>query len=288
MSLASYRERAKGRYYRTGARLFCRRPFAIESQVPLVSFTFDDFPRSALLTAGNTLEAFGARGSYYAALSLMDRNAPAGAMFTLDDLHAVLERGHELGCHTFGHCHSWETPPAAFERSVIENQRALQSLIPGARFHTLAYPIEAPRVGTKRRMGKHFSCCRGGGQVANVGVADLNYLSAYFLEKSRDNLDAVREAIDANRRDNSWLIFATHDVSDTPSPYGCTPGFFEAVVGCAAASGARILPVVEAWRQLSRPVPEASGGAVPEASGGAGIEARRGAESSRIGVGDGR
>jgi peptidoglycan/xylan/chitin deacetylase (PgdA/CDA1 family) len=223
-----------------------------------VSFTFDDFPRSALLTAGKTLEAFGARGSYYAALSLMGSEAPSGAMFVLDDLHAVLERGHELGCHTFGHCHSWETPPAAFERSVIENRRALQSLIPEASFRTLAYPIEAPRVGTKRRMGKHFSCCRGGGQVANVGDADLNYLSAYFLEKSRDNLDAVREAIEANRRANSWLIFATHDVSESPSPYGCTPGFFEAVVACAAGSGARILPVVEAWQELSASGPAAN------------------------------
>jgi hypothetical protein len=202
-------------------------------------------------------------------------------MFVLDDLHALLDRGHELGCHTFGHCHSWETPPAAFERSVIENRKALQSLIPQASFRTLAYPIEAPRVGTKRRMGNHFTCCRGGGQVANVGVADLNYLSAYFLEKSRDNLAAVHEAIEANRRARGWLIFATHDVSETPSPYGCKPGFFEGVVECAAGSGARILPVVEAWQELSGAAPAA-------ASGGGALEEGLGAGSWKVRAGGAR
>ena len=47
-----------------------------------------------------------------------------------------------------------------------------------------------------------------------------------------------------------WLILATHDVCDNPSPYGCTAQFFETVVQHAVQSGARVLPVVSALEAL--------------------------------------
>ena len=88
-------------------------------------------------------------------------------------------------------------------------------------------------------------CCRGGGQKLNSGRADLNQLSAYFLEKSR-NMEAIKEVIDENRQARGWLIFATHDISDSPSPFGCTPEVFEAAVRYGIGSGALILSVVNA------------------------------------------
>jgi hypothetical protein len=92
---------------------------------------------------------------------------------------------------------------------------------------------------------------RGGGQTFNAGEADLNYLSAYFLEKTRHDPQAVKHVIADNRAACGWLIFATHDVSDTPTPYGCTPGFFEDIVESAVESGARIVPVADALNSLS-------------------------------------
>jgi hypothetical protein len=79
-----------------------------------------------------------------------------------------------------------------------------------------------------------------------VGTTDLNYLRAYFLEKTRDRPDDVQRVIDANRAQCGWLVLATHDVCKAPTPFGCTPGFFEDVVRRAVDSGARILPVAEA------------------------------------------
>ena len=40
-----------------------------------------------------------------------------------------------------------------------------------------------------------------------------------------------------------WLIFYTHDVSERPSPYGCTPEKLRFVVRRAKEIGASILPV---------------------------------------------
>ena len=86
-----------------------------------------------------------------------------------------------------------------------------------------------------------------GNPAFNVGPTDANNLQTYFLEKSRDNPKAVKDLIDENIRMRGWLIFATHDVSSAPSPYGCTPVFFEDIVHYAENSGSRILPVGEAW-----------------------------------------
>jgi len=246
MNLSNLRARIHGRYQRSVSSLLFRRPVAIRNTVPLISFTFDDFPSSALLTGGSILERYAVAGTYYASLGLMGKPSPVGTIFSPEQLEQLLARGHELGCHTFAHCHSWETRPSAFEESIIENRRAIGRLLPGMAFKTFSYPIACPRPQSKRSTAKYFACCRGGGQRFNAGTMDLNQLSAYFLEKSRDFPEAVRNMIEQNRRARGWLIFATHDVCDSPTPYGCTPGFFEDIVQCAVASGARILSVAQA------------------------------------------
>jgi peptidoglycan/xylan/chitin deacetylase (PgdA/CDA1 family) len=238
--------RIEGFWQRTATRSLFTRPVTVGGQKPIISFTFDDFPRSALLTGGAILERVGVRGTYYASLGLMGRTAPTGAICVPEDVSAVVARGHELGCHTFAHCHSWETKPAVFERSILENEAALEQLVPGVRFRTFSYPISPPWPRTKRIVGQRFACARGGGQAFNVGKTDLNYLRAYFLEKTRDDPDDIKRLIEHNRVAGGWLIIATHDVSDAPTPYGCTPDFFEDIVECAVRSGSRIVPVAEA------------------------------------------
>jgi len=84
-----------------------------------------------------------------------------------------------------------------------------------------------------------------------VGTADRAYLAAFFLEQSRETPDAIKRVIDRSVERRGWLIFATHDVCTRPTPYGCTPSFFEAIVRYSAEAGARILPVVRAFRALT-------------------------------------
>jgi peptidoglycan/xylan/chitin deacetylase (PgdA/CDA1 family) len=217
---------------------------------PVISFTFDDFPRSALHTGGAILTSFGLKGTYYAALGLMGRQEPTGTMFLAEDLTLLQEQGHELGCHTFSHCHSAETETREFEKAITANQQALNNFFPTASFTTFSYPISPPRARTKRKVSRRFVCCRGGGQTFNAGTADLGYLAAYFLEQSRGDIEVVKDVIQRNHRARGWLIFATHDICDAPTPFGCTPEFFEGVVRCSLASGARILPVAQAWREV--------------------------------------
>ncbi len=240
----------RNRYRRFMARRFGRRMYAMHNKEPFISFSFDDFPVSAVAVGGAILKRYGLAGTYYASLGLMGQDSPTGLIFSTRDLKELLDEGHELGCHTFAHCHAWETAPRVFEESVLENRRALERVLPGASFKTMSYPISCPRPETKRRMGRYFACCRGGGQMFNAGPIDLNYLSAFFLEQNRDDPASVRKMIDRNCRAHGWLIFATHDVCETPSPFGCSPEFFEGVVQCAASCGARVLPVGAAWAAI--------------------------------------
>ena len=252
LSLSAVRTKIRRYCQRNAAVPLFRRLVRIETDVPLISFTFDDFPRSALLTAGSLLAARGIAGTYYVSLGLMGRLEAAGRMFEAGDIATLLRQTHELGCHTYSHCHSWNTTTQTFEHAIVQNARALARLAPGLVFRSFSYPICAPRPLTKKRLARYFESCRGGGQAANVGIADVNQLKAYFLEKSRDQIDDIKAVIDANRRARGWLIFATHDVANDHTPYGCTPAFFEDVLEYAIQSGARLLPVARALAVLKK------------------------------------
>jgi peptidoglycan/xylan/chitin deacetylase (PgdA/CDA1 family) len=190
-------------------------------------------------------------GTYFVSFGLLGSDSPSGLIASEDDLRHALLDGHELGCHTYGHQDSLKASTGQFEQSIFKNQQALAVLLPDATFSSFAYPISSPRPAIKRLTGKHFHCCRGGGQTINVDTADLNLLKAYFLDiRNRNNIDAVKMVIDHNVGCRGWLIFATHDVADAPSRYGCATEYFKAVVEYAARSGASLLTVAKAFEKI--------------------------------------
>ena len=235
-----------GHPIRNSAYLMFQNPLVVRHTPALISFTFDDCPRSALWTGGAILRDVGAKATYYLSLGLLGQDSPSGPLMDRNDMDAALQQGHELGCHTFSHLHSWRTDAKAFLHSVLRNQAALDEIIPGGRFRSFSYPISEPSPLNKRAISDQFLTCRSGGQRFNRGRVDRNQLSAYFLEMARGNLQEVKDLIDAANEAGGWIIFATHDIAPQPSRYGCTPSFLEAVARYAADAGARILPVTHA------------------------------------------
>src|ERR1700758_1237298 len=118
---ARYLERARDRIAVEATRALVRRQLAVRTPVPLISFTFDDFPRSAFLNAGAILGRYGILGTYYVSLSLAGKESQMGPMYQSEDLKDLARLGHELGCHTFGHCHSWNTPADVYEKAILDN-----------------------------------------------------------------------------------------------------------------------------------------------------------------------
>jgi peptidoglycan/xylan/chitin deacetylase (PgdA/CDA1 family) len=239
------------KYHRSLSYQCCRRMVAVKLITPIISFSFDDAPRTAFRNGGDILKAHGVRGTYFLSLGMLGTESPSGIIASKDDLHRAVEEGHELGCHTFDHKDSWKTKAEVFEQSVLKNRQELAIILPDTVFSSFAYPLCNPSPANKRRMGKLFNFCRGGGQTLNVGMADLNLLKAFFLDvRNGDTIDTVRRLVDRNAESRGWLIFATHDVTENPSPYGCTKAFLEEVVAYSSTSGAHLLPIGEVIREF--------------------------------------
>src|SRR5262249_47697128 len=73
---------------------------------PIISFTFDDCPRSAFQTGGEILIRHGVQGTFYIALGIMGTRTVVGEMFAPIDVERAISAGHELGSHTYDHCNA--------------------------------------------------------------------------------------------------------------------------------------------------------------------------------------
>jgi peptidoglycan/xylan/chitin deacetylase (PgdA/CDA1 family) len=218
------------------------RPANIRRKGGVASFTFDDFPKSALAEGGGILEKHGLRGTYYVALGLMDTDGKLGPIAGSDDVRAAHARGHELACHTFSHldCSRAATPQIIDE--IDRNAEAFAALVDDFAPTNFAYPFGAVCRSAKRALAPRFATCRGIFGGINAGRVDLADLLATRLYDCSFDERHLRKLIDRNRAVGGWLIFYTHDVSATPSPFGCTPRQLEGIVAYAAARSA-VLPV---------------------------------------------
>jgi peptidoglycan/xylan/chitin deacetylase (PgdA/CDA1 family) len=213
---------------------------------PVVSFTFDDFPRSALHEGGRLLRERGWAGTYFAAGSFCGRTVDGLDYFDRDDLVQAAEEGHEIGCHTFGHLRLPGSRPEEIEADLKRNAQFVAEVLPDHRLSSFAYPFGDLHLGQKALIARRFPICRGIWPGINAGRMDFAQLKAVGLERrSLEGLDA--EAwLDRVQAERGWLIFFTHDVSDDPSAYGCFRGAFEAVADAVARRGIRVLPVKNA------------------------------------------
>jgi peptidoglycan/xylan/chitin deacetylase (PgdA/CDA1 family) len=244
--LGGVRRRALSSLYRC--------PISLGDRGPLVSFSFDDFPRTALTMGGAILERYGARGTYYAALGLMNTSNELGDQFRSEDLNLLLERGHELGSHTFTHISGRAVSCEKFCDDVQQGMAAIEQST-GAAARNFAYPFGAVTFASKRALDPRIaeSCLTSARSIVpgcNGPEVDLNLLRANSLYGSVDRARRIEALIAENAARKAWLIFYTHDVRSNPSPYGCTPQLLEAAISSASQSGARIVTVQEVLAEL--------------------------------------
>ena len=218
--------RLRSKYRRFCSAVLERDELSMRLTHPVVSFTFDDFPASAARIGGQVLTAANCKGTYYVSFGLMGTVAPTGKIFDADDLACIVADGHELGCHTHDHCHAWDTPAAVFAKSISDNQCALERILPGELFRTLSYPISSPKPSIKKVVTGKFLGCRAGGHAPNFEQIDRNAIKSFFLERAKGDVDVVQRLLDSTIEGCGWLLLATHDIAQSPTPYGCTPDFF--------------------------------------------------------------
>jgi peptidoglycan/xylan/chitin deacetylase (PgdA/CDA1 family) len=220
----------------------CTRPAKIDWPGGVVSFTFDDFPRSAWVDGGAILEQYDRRGTYYTAMGLAGSESNLGPMFELDDLRAAHARGHEIASHTFSHRDCARVPPREIAAEIDENAAAISQALDGAAVTNFAYPFGGVSLSAKHALARRFASCRGTGRGLNRGTIDLADLLGTSLYSTTFDHDRLCQLIDDARAESGWIIFYTHDVADAPSPFGCTPAQLQAIVAYAAKN-TPVLPV---------------------------------------------
>jgi peptidoglycan/xylan/chitin deacetylase (PgdA/CDA1 family) len=220
------------------------RPVRVAWPGGVVSFTFDDFPKSALAAGGRILERYGARGTYYTSMMLAGTEGILGSMFDEEDILVAHRMGHEIACHTYTHLDCRSAAKSLILAEIRDNAGALSPFTKAAAPMNFAYPYGSLSATAKRVLAPRFSSCRGIERGINHGIADFADLLARDLYAADFDDAALRCLIDCNRSVEGWLIFYTHDVASAPSPYGCTPEQLEAIVAYAAER-TTILPVRE-------------------------------------------
>ncbi len=72
------------------------------------------------------------------------------------------------------------------------------------------------------------------------------------MEIRQPDGEAARQTrwIDDLNADPGWLVFYTHDVSDTPTEFGCKPETFERLVSHAVKAGRLFFLCARPWRAL--------------------------------------
>ena len=221
------------------------KPYLLKTNVGVVSFTFDDIPRSAGTVGGSILSKKGVAGTYDICGNLTDGRDHGRPCHTRADLEALVQDGHELGTHTFRHLPTPDMSHSEFDSDADEGDAFIQS-IGCPRPRSFAYPFGLCDLKSKLRVAERYATGRGIRPGLNEGWVDLAQLKAVGLYSRRIDEAGARALIDNAIKRRAWLIFYTHDVSDTPSEYGCTPALLSATVAHAITGGARTLPVKNA------------------------------------------
>jgi peptidoglycan/xylan/chitin deacetylase (PgdA/CDA1 family) len=235
------------RLERRAAMLWRTRPVMLDNPRPLVSFTFDDCPVSAVRTGASILEARGVRGTFYVCGGLAGTDWENGPQFTKDDLVGLSAAGHEIGCHTYSHRSAYAVSGQTFAEDLERNRAFLAGVLGDHPVETFAFPYGHVTLAARRAAAKAYSAVRGVYPGVNAGHIDLALLDAVTIPAQTPRGDAWLEPwIEDARRRNGWLILIAHDIAPDPSPYGATPETLAAAVDRCRAEGFEIRPVRDA------------------------------------------
>ena len=220
--------------------------FRMHNATPMVSFTFDDLPMSAVTTGAELLEAHGARGTYYVSGGLVGVGTPYWATGDANDVLSLYRRGHEIGCHTFSHRRACDLDVSSLAHEIMRNRGYFRALDASIETETFAYPYGYGSFGRKHQLRDQFQTCRGIVPGINFGDVDLQFLRAMPLIDRQMDRVGIERAFDEAETNNGWLIFYGHDVAERSSPWGCAPALLTHALEVAARRKIPVLTMAEA------------------------------------------
>jgi len=152
-----------------------QKPLMVRRDRAIISFTFDDCPKSGLVNGVQAVGKAGWQSTVYVACGLFGIENHLGKMMGADDAIALHKAGHEVGEHTFSHGDAKSMQLEYFEMDISKNQQALAELgLPPS--ETFAYPYGETYPGLKKALQGKFRGARGINHKIHTHRVDLNQI----------------------------------------------------------------------------------------------------------------
>ena len=239
----------KGKLRRRLVRLYRRGVATGALERPMVSFSFDDTPASAVRVAGPMLTERGLKGTYFFCAGLAGTSAHMGDYAARGDMLAVDAAGHEVACHTYSHLDCGQANGAAVAADLDHNARTIREWGVAQPMETFAYPFGDVGFPAKAEVAKRFSLSRALHHGLIESGADLNQAPAIGIEGTHGEALA-HEWIGRAKQRRAWLILFTHGVGETHTPFGASTTAFAGLMDRTISEGFDIVTVAEGARRM--------------------------------------
>jgi peptidoglycan/xylan/chitin deacetylase (PgdA/CDA1 family) len=235
------------------ARLIQRNIKRLVIDKPTISFSFDDFPQTAIKNGAARLLYYKLRGTFYVSMGILNQVSAVGKITGIEGVEGIIDSGHEIGCHTLDHKDAWITKPDEYKSAIEQNILQLHKHFgKSVSFTSFAYPKGSVTISAKKLVQKHFVCARGINPGIMVNSCDTNLLPSIPLISSENSLNYFKKCIDTVVNSKGWMIFFTHDICTKPSAFGCSIDIFEKVIEYISKKNVNVLPVREAFDKFTK------------------------------------
>jgi peptidoglycan/xylan/chitin deacetylase (PgdA/CDA1 family) len=234
------------------SRIVARAPRVLKTSGPIVSFTFDDIPATALRGA-DLLEGVGARGTFYIAAGLLGMAGTPGRHADQQEVSELCGRGHEIGCHTYSHARAASCSKSGFAAELDRNRDFLADVF-GVVPKSFAFPFGSVSTSTKYVARARYSSCRTTRSLVQTTAFDAAGLGGFPVYSDPEHLRACDEVIEKNAGGKNWVILYTHDVERVPSAYGCQPDHLRHLIQRCKALAYKFFTVADVIEKYSEPL----------------------------------
>jgi peptidoglycan/xylan/chitin deacetylase (PgdA/CDA1 family) len=218
-------------------------PMVMRNPEPLVSFTFDDVPLSAHALGAPMIETHGARATFYIATGFLGQRSDYWTVADRDEVADLHLRGHEIALHSHLHTPAWSLDSRGFAADLQRNRETLLRIHAGIEAHNFAYPYGQCTLARKFQLNSLVRSSRSIRAGVNRRVLDPHYVRSTELCDARLTPERLDAYLNETRRTCGWLVFLMHDVSDQPSPHGCSRRLLNDALAGVAKRGLRIATV---------------------------------------------
>lgn len=226
-------------------------PAELIGDKPIVSFSFDDFPKTAYTNAGKILEDNDARGTYFVSTELIGTEYEGQIQCDTQDLQKLRLNGHEIGGHTHSHRQLQTLSKDEVNYEITTNKDYLSNTL-DTTASSFAFPFGGVSPKVKRAIEPHYHVARSITPGINRRKFDRMHVNAYALYSKDFCIRRVEKLLEETLRDNAWLVFYTHDVQNKHSAHGCSVKNFSTVINAVKTRKLDILTMSDVSQDRMR------------------------------------